>query len=216
MCMSFFCSILNPLQAESFPVPTHPPFPQLKLLRQGCQWPPCCCVQWAGLGLHLTCSFSSSDILDDFCHLLWEERSSLGFPPTSPACLFSVCVSSSLCLLSASCSSRRRHTHVYELLISQHTSLTFPFSITVAPIFCLLRPKTLKLSLILFFLTSEPVFQEIVLVLPSRFIWDLIISYSFHCCHPFTSHLDYSSSFLTDLLPSSLTPPGVCSYKEVE
>lgn len=69
-------------------------------------------------------------------------------------------VSSSLCLLSTSCSSRRRHSHMYELLISQHTSLTFPFSITVAPFSACLGQKPWNCLWFFSFLLQNQCFRK--------------------------------------------------------
>ena len=107
-------------------------------------------------------------------------------------------------------------TPTVELLTSQmHFTHIFLFRYG-GSIFHLLRPKPLKSSLILFFLYSLPVFQEILLVLPSGFIWDLTTSHSLTAFTTFTPHLDYSSSILTDLFASNLAPPRVHSYKEIE
>lgn len=180
----------------------------------------------------LTCSSSSGDILDDICHLPLGDRSSVGFPPISQVSP-SPPVSSSLCLVSTTCSAPSCRAHIQPLLgclivipsestptkelLTSQTHFTHIFLFRYGgSIFHLLRPKPLKSSLILFFLSSLPVFQEILLVLPSEFIWDLTTSLSLTAFTAFTPHLDYSSIFLTDLFASNLAPPMVRSYKEIE
>lgn len=147
-CMSVFCpeTIVGRPLPRAYPLPS----PELKLLYQGCQRPPCYCVWWAGARHLLTCSFSSGNILNDICHLPREDCSSVGFHPVSQASP-SQSVSFSLCLVSTSCSVHRclliypatpwrlivipnDSTPTVELLTSlKCTSLTFSFSVMVAP-----------------------------------------------------------------------------------
>lgn len=164
-------------------------------------------------------ALSSTGMLDDcslkhFCHLLPEDRSSSGFLPR-------VCLGARRCSVrSPDLAPDLRPTSpaswLTELLILSHKHTPSHFYLLESwrlQVSARL-PKTLWSSLILSFLTSHPVFQEILLVLPSGFTSDLTASHPLRCCY--SGHLS-SGLFqqLPDhLLPSNLTPPRVCSYKD--
>lgn len=97
-------------------------------------------------------------------------------------------------------------------LLSQTRSLSFlSSSVMAAPSFCSLRPKTLWASLILLFLTSHPVFQEILLVLPSGFTSELTASHPLRGCYSGRLSSGLFQQLPDCLLPSNLAPPRVCS-----
>lgn len=129
------------------------------------------------------------DMLDDcslkLLSLFPENCNSSGFPayPFSVCCFLFICEhfsaqffawpspQHSLLVSPATWLSDRPPTPRTELLIfsRKHSSLTFSSSsVMAAPSFSSLRPNTLWSSLILLFLTSHPVFQEILLVRPIR------------------------------------------------
>ena len=172
-----------------------------------------CCVK-AVRGCHGTVSSERSQsaylLLQQRWHIWWH----LSFAFRKPQlCRFSShfsglpfsSVSFSLCLVSTSCSVHRCHTNIssYSLAVwlssqmiahPQWSSWPLSNALTHIFLFCyggsilhLLRPKPLKSSLILLFLSSLPVFQEILLVLPSEIYLGsdhVSFPHCFHCLHP--------------------------------